>query len=81
MIHLASVTLAIRERQIRFDLIVTLLPATVKILLENFAEDEISDTSEESRRWQRHHPGQDHVANRRPAHAVQAFEKADSNYR
>ena len=57
------------------------LPMTVKILLENFAEDEISDTSEESRRWQRHHPGQDHVANRRPAHTVQAFEKADSNYR
>ena len=48
-------------------------------LLENFGEDEVSDTSEESRRWYRHHPSQDHVANRRPAHAVPAFEKADSD--
>ena len=51
----------------------------MNILLENPGEDEVRDTSEESRRWQRHHPSQDHAANRRPAHAVQVFAKADSD--
>ena len=74
-----SDTPVIRERQIRVDLIVTVLPATVSILLENSGEDQVGNTSEESRRWQRHHPSQDHATNRRPAYGVQAFEKADSD--
>src|SRR6267378_5584713 len=49
------------------------------ILLENSGEDEVRDTSEESRRRQRHHPSQDHVTHGRPAHTVPVFEQADSD--
>lgn len=77
--HLADVTPFISERQIRVALIVPAVQATIP--LENSGEEEVCDTSEERRRRQRHHPGQGHIANRRPAHAVQAFEKADSDDR
>src|SRR6267143_2793555 len=49
------------------------------ILLEHSGEDKVSDTGEESRRRQRHHPSQDHVTHGRPAHAVPVFEQADSD--
>ena len=55
------------------------LADSCSILLEKSDEDEVSDTSEESRRWQRHYPSQDHVTHGRPAHAVPAFEKANSD--
>src|SRR6266550_6386525 len=56
-----------------------LLADSFSILLEKSDEDEVSDTSEESRSWQLHHPSQDHVTHGRPAQAVPAFEKADSD--
>jgi hypothetical protein len=57
----------------------TSLADSFSILLEKSDEDEVSDTSEESRSWQLHHPSQDHVTHGRPAQGVPAFEKADSD--
>ena len=48
-------------------------------MLEKSDEDQVSGTSEKSRRWQRHYPSQDHVTHGCPAHAVPAFEKAESD--
>jgi hypothetical protein len=49
------------------------------ILLEHSGEDEVGDTSEESRCRQCYHPSQDHVTHGRPAHGRPAFEQAYSD--
>jgi len=43
-------------------------------------ENEVGKTSQDTGSREGHYPGQDHVTHSRPAHVVQASEKADSDY-
>jgi hypothetical protein len=49
--------------------------------LENSGEEQVGNTSEETRCRQCQHPGQDHATHGRPAYVGQALEQADANDR